>query len=100
MADTGPGIRPDVEEKLFDPFFTTKPEGSGTGLGLSICYGIVRDHGGRIWLDSKASQANGGGAAFTIELLRDARSHQRLTPTPMPDPRTPAAAAHAHDSSL
>src|SRR2546426_44558 len=44
MADTGPGIPPDIEEKIFDPFFTTKPEGTGTGLGLSICYGIVRDH--------------------------------------------------------
>jgi len=100
MADTGPGIPPDIEEKIFDPFFTTKPEGTGTGLGLSICYGIVRDHGGRIWLDSKASQANGGGAAFTIELLRDARSHQRLTPPPMPAPPTPAAAAQAHDGAL
>src|SRR5437667_5043605 len=98
MADTGPGIAPDIEEKIFDPFFTTKPEGTGTGLGLSICYGIVRDHGGRIWLDSKASQANGGGAAFTIELVRDARSHQRLTPPPMPAP--PSAAARAHEGAL
>src|SRR5712664_3353769 len=98
MADTGPGIPPDIEEKIFDPFFTTKPEGTGTGLGLSLCYGIVHDHGGRIWLDSKASQANGGGAVFTIELLRDARSRQRLTPAPMPAPPPPAA--RSHDGAL
>jgi two-component system NtrC family sensor kinase len=96
VADSGPGIPPDIEEKIFDPFFTTKPEGTGTGLGLSICYGIVHDHGGRIWLDSKAAQANGGGAVFTIELMRDARSRQRLTPAPLPTP----SASRAHDGAL
>ena len=96
VADTGPGVPPDIKEKIFDPFFTTKPVGTGTGLGLSICYGIVHDHGGRIWLDSKASQANGGGAVFTIELLRDARSQQRQTPPPVPTP----AAARSHDGAL
>ena len=96
VADTGAGVPPDIKEKIFDPFFTTKPVGTGTGLGLSICYGIVHDHGGRIWLDSKASQANGGGAVFTIELLRDARSQQRQTPPPVPTP----AAARSHDGAL
>src|SRR5689334_18318137 len=62
VADTGPGIPQDIQEKIFDPFFTTKPEGTGTGLGLSICYGIVHDHGGRIRVDS----VPGEGATFTI----------------------------------
>jgi signal transduction histidine kinase len=62
VADTGPGIPTDIQEKIFDPFFTTKPEGTGTGLGLSICYGIAHDHGGRISVHS----VPGHGATFTV----------------------------------
>src|SRR5258705_2168789 len=82
VADTGPGIPPDIQEKIFDPFFTTKPEGMGTGLGLSICYGIVHDHGGRISVHSLP----GNGATFTVSLPRDARTRQRSTPPPMEIP--------------
>jgi PAS domain S-box-containing protein len=82
VADTGPGIPADIQEKIFDPFFTTKPEGTGTGLGLSICYGIAHDHGGRIAVHS----VPGHGATFTIALPRDARTRQRSTPPPMPIP--------------
>jgi len=91
VADSGPGIPPDIQEKIFDPFFTTKPEGMGTGLGLSICYGIVHDHGGRISVHSMP----GHGATFTIALPRDARTRQRTTPPPMEIPeaaREPEAA--------
>lgn len=48
VADNGPGIPENIQNKLFDPFFTTKPVGKGTGLGLSICYDIVKKHQGRI----------------------------------------------------
>ena len=82
VADTGPGIPTDIQEKIFDPFFTTKPEGMGTGLGLSICYGIAHDHGGRISVHS----VPGHGAIFTVALPRDARTRQRTTPAPMPVP--------------
>jgi signal transduction histidine kinase len=64
IADTGPGIAPDVLRRIFDPFFTTKPVGEGTGLGLSISYEIVTKHGGEI----RAESAPGGGAVFTIRL--------------------------------
>ncbi len=64
VADTGVGIDPQVKHRIFDPFFTTKPQGEGVGLGLSISYSIIRDHHGRIELDSTP----GKGSRFTIHL--------------------------------
>lgn len=65
IADTGPGICPEVQSRMFDPFFTTKPIGSGTGLGLSISYQIVKDtHGGKLECHSEV----GRGTEFAIEL--------------------------------
>jgi two-component system NtrC family sensor kinase len=64
IADTGPGIPPEIIPRIFDPFFSTKPTGAGTGLGLSITYSIVKEHGGEISVESKP----GHGAKFTIEL--------------------------------
>lgn len=58
VADTGPGISPEVADRLFRPFTTTKPQ--GMGLGLSISRTIVEAHGGRLWVEA----AEGGGAVF------------------------------------
>jgi PAS domain S-box-containing protein len=65
IADSGPGICPEVQSRMFDPFFSTKPIGSGTGLGLSISYQIVKDrHGGNLWCHSEVDR----GTEFAIEL--------------------------------
>ena len=64
VADTGVGMRPEVQKRIFEPFFTTKPEGRGTGLGLSVSYGIVQTHGGTLTVHT----APGAGATFRISL--------------------------------
>lgn len=62
ISDNGPGIPPDLQEKVFEPFFSTKEE--GTGLGLSIAVRIIEQHGGRMALDSKREK----GTTFIISL--------------------------------
>jgi signal transduction histidine kinase len=62
IADTGPGIPPQILAKIFTPFFTTKAQ--GTGLGLAICHKLVTQHGGKIHVESK----DGQGTVFTVEL--------------------------------
>ncbi|MCX6004669.1 MAG: PAS domain S-box protein [Chloroflexi bacterium] len=64
LQDDGPGIAPETLSRIFDPFFTTKDIGRGTGLGLSISYGIIEEHGGHVYAESKY----GSGASFIIEL--------------------------------
>jgi two-component system cell cycle sensor histidine kinase/response regulator CckA len=66
ITDTGSGIPPDIVDKIFEPFFSTKEVGKGTGLGLSTVYGIVKQTGGFIYVDSEADH----GTSFHIFLPR------------------------------
>lgn len=67
ISDSGQGIAPDNIGRIFDPFFTTKGVDEGTGLGLSLSYGIIRDHGGTIEVQSVV----GEGSRFTVEFPGD-----------------------------
>jgi signal transduction histidine kinase len=64
IADTGPGIPPEILPHIFEPFFTTKEEGQGTGIGLSLVYSIVENHRGAI----RACNNRPAGTCFVIEL--------------------------------
>ena len=77
ITDTGCGMDSFTRDRIFDPFFTTKPIGQGTGLGLSISYGIIKDHGGSIVVDSTP----GEGSRFTVKLpLRPIPKHASPSP--------------------
>ena len=64
IRDNGPGVAPEVQERLFEPFFSTKEAGSGTGLGLSVSRRIVTEQGGSI----EVASAPGEGTTFSVRL--------------------------------
>src|ERR1017187_8175074 len=74
VRDSGIGVSKEIQSEIFEPFFTTKGPGKGTGLGLAMVYGIIKQGGGYVWLESEV----GEGTHFTIYLPRVARA---ITPT-------------------
>jgi two-component system cell cycle sensor histidine kinase/response regulator CckA len=88
VADTGTGIPADIVDKIFEPFFSTKEVGKGTGLGLSTVYGIVKQTGGFIYVDSEA----GRGSSFHIFLPRH-HPEREVQPDVPAAPKEAAAAS-------
>lgn len=77
VSDSGAGMPPEVMERAFEPFFTTKMEGKGTGLGLSMAYGVVKQSGGHIAIDSRV------GRGTTVKVFLP-RVHEPVAELPEP----------------
>ena len=90
VSDTGTGIDPEARKHIFEPFFTTKAD-LGTGLGLATVYGIVKQHGGHIWVYSEP----GRGATFKIYLPSAGESAEETVKAP-----APPSPASSHETVL
>jgi two-component system cell cycle sensor histidine kinase/response regulator CckA len=78
VIDTGCGIAPDIRGRIFEPFFTTKGVGKGTGMGLAMVYGIIKQHGG--WIDVQSQTA--AGARFEVYLPVHDKPQRASSPSP------------------
>ena len=83
VSDTGPGVAPAIADRIFDPYFTTKEIGKGSGLGLAVVHGIVKNHRGAVFVDSKP----GKGSVFTVFIPITAQKAVTVTAGPDEVPR-------------
>ncbi|MGC2122534.1 MAG: PAS domain-containing protein, partial [Xanthobacteraceae bacterium] len=95
VTDTGTGIPAKIVDKIFEPFFSTKEVGKGTGLGLSTVYGIIKQTGGFVYVDS----AENTGATFRIFLPRHVATAQEIAAERAAEAESPALAHGKHPGS-
>jgi len=86
ITDSGPGIPPEVQQRMFEPFFSTKDSGKGTGMGLAIVHGIVHEYGGHLVVKSEP------GRGTTIRVLLPCEPGAATSPAPAPQSCAGAAA--------
>ena len=84
VSDTGCGIPDEIRSHLFEPFFTTKPLGKGLGMGLAMVYGIAKNHGGWVEVESQVDR----GSTFTVYLPVSAAPRPWAATQPQPQPST------------
>jgi PAS domain S-box-containing protein len=76
VTDTGPGIQPEVMDRMFEPFYSTKEVGKGSGMGLSTTHGIVHEHGGHVVVETTLGQ----GTTFRVLFPMLAKSDAPMSP--------------------
>ena len=86
VSDDGPGVPPDVKNKIFDPF-TTKDVGKGTGLGLTVAYAIVQEHGGSIRVDSQPTGGRPSRWSFRVSSVENTARPRPMARTVRPSAR-------------
>jgi len=96
VSDTGIGMDPDTQRRIFEPFFTTKEVGCGSGLGLASVYGVVKNHGGHILVES----APGQGATFTLYLPAAEEAEPEMSLVVKPEPAGGATILLVEDETL